>query len=392
MMTENKQDWVRWQGRALALGVAGLVLCGAGAWFRPAPFFRSYLVAFNFWLGIALGSLAIVMLYHLTGGGWGLVIRRLLESATQTLPWLALLFIPLLFGLHEIYSWANPDEFARAAILGNKSRFLNVPFFEIRAGIYFAVWLALAYLVNKWSRDQDQSGDPRYLRRFRLLSGPGLILYGLTITFASVDWVMSLDPQWFSTIFALVFAVGQILAAFAFVIGAAVLLAARPPLADLVSPQLFNDLGNLLLTFTMVWAYVAFSQFLITWSGNLPEEIRWYLPRFQEGWQWLGIALVLCQLALPFLLLLSRTVKRTAGYLARVAALILVMRFVDLLWQIIPAFPPSNLLGHGWDFAAALVAMLGIGGIWLAVFLRQLDKWPLVPVHDPVLAEVIHHD
>jgi hypothetical protein len=386
----DKPEWDHLQQRALVVGAAGLIVCAAVAFFHPAALARSYLVAYNFWLGIGLGSLAIVMIYHLTGGGWGLVVRRLLESATRTLPLLALLFVPLLLGLHRLYSWTNPEQMVGDAVLEHKAIYLNIPFFFVRAVVYFAVWITLAFFVNRWSRQQDEVSDAGLPRRFQLLSGHGLVLYGLTITFASVDWVMSLEPHWFSTIFAVVFGTGQVLGAFAFAIAALTLLASRPPLRDIVSAAHLQDLGSLLLAFVMVWSYVSFSQFLLIWSGNLPDEISWYLPRFQGGWQWLGVGLVLCQFALPFLLLLSRDIKRNPRALAAIAVFTLVMRFIDLLWEIVPAFPPSDLVGHWLDIAGAVVAAIGVGGVWLAVFLWQLKKLPLVPLHDPVLAEMHH--
>jgi hypothetical protein len=391
MSTAQTIGWAHWQRRAQAVGLVGLVVCAGLAFLHPRPFFRSYLVAFNFWLGIALGCLVIVMLYHLTGGGWGFVIRRLLESASRTLPLLVLSFVPLIFGLHDLYAWSNPGEDGHSALAGNKGLYLQVPFFLGRAAFYFVVWLVVAFLINRWSREQDRTADPDLPRRFRLLSGPGLVLYGFTITFAAVDWVMSLQTDWFSTIFPVVFAVGQILTAFAFVIAVLALLADRPPFSGLVSAELLQDLGNLLLAFVMVWAYVSFAQFLLIWSGNLPEEIAWYVPRIQGGWQWLGWTLVTCQFALPFLLLLFRDVKRQPRTLAAVAGLVLALRFVDLVWQIVPSFAPPGLLGHWLDILIALVALVGLGGIWMAVFLWQLNRAPLVPPHDPALAEGSHH-
>ena len=391
MSSEDRPAWDGVQRRALGVGAAGLILCAGIGVFQHGAFFRGYLVAYNFWLGVALGCLAITMLYHLTGGGWGLILRRLLESATRTLPLLLVFFVPLLFGLHELYEWADPEAAARDSLLQHKSVYLNVPRFVAFSAGYFVIWLVIAYLLNQWSRDQDATADPRLLRRFRLLSAPGLVLYGLTITFASVDWVMSLDWHWYSTIFPVVFAIGQVLTGFAFATAAAAFLASRPPLADIVTPAHFQDLGNLLLAFVMFWAYVSFSQFLLIWSGNLPEEIRWYAPRFEGGWQWIGVGLILCQFAVPFLLLLSREVKRNPRALCRVAVLVLCMRFVDLMWQIVPAFPPGDLLGHWLDIATALLAWLGLGGIWMGVFVWQLKRMPLLPLHDPAFLEIVPH-
>jgi len=376
---------------ALVVGLLGLAVCAAGIFLIPAPTFRGYLVAYQFWLGIALGSLALLMIYHLTGGGWGLLLRRLLESSTRTLPLLALLFLPLLLGLDELYVWtgnaageAHPPE-------GKFEWYLTVPGYIVRAAIYFAVWLGLAWLLNRWSRQQDRTDDPRLAARMATLSGPGLVAFVLTLTLAAVDWVMSLEPHWFSTIFAVVFGVTQLLAALALAIVALYALSSSPPLAQLVSPRYSRDLGNLLLALVMIWIYVVYSQFFLIWIGNLPEEIVWYLPRLSGGWEGLILVVVGLQFALPFLLLLFRGVKQRLGSLAGVGAIILATCLIHLFWQIVPAFPPARLVDHWPDAVGTLVAFLGIGGIWVAVFLHQLGNAPLVAPRDPMLEEVTAH-
>ena len=373
----------RIQYRSLIVGLAGLTLCAAGAFLNPEQFFRSYLLAYLFWIGIALGCFAIVMLHHLVGGAWGFVIRRLLESGTRTLPLMAVLFLPLLLGLHDLYHWAHPAEVAGDKILQHKSLYLNIPFFLARAGMYFAVWIAVTYLLNKWSLTQDRTGEAFLTRRLQFLSGPGLVLYVLTVTFASIDWVMSLEPHWFSTIYGIMFVVGQALAALAFVTAVAVLLADREPLSQVISSAHFHDLGNLLLAFVVLWAYVAFSQYLITWSANLAEEITWYLHRTKGGWAWIGLFLILFHFILPFLLLLSRDTKRRTRMLLIVASTVICMRLVDLFWLVMPAFHPAGFSVHWMD----LVAPIGVGGIWVAVFVWQLKRGALLPLHDPRLRE-----
>jgi hypothetical protein len=386
--TENiHHQFDRLQHRAFAVGLAALAVLVGGVLLNSEQFFRSYLLAYVFWIGIALGSLAIVMLHHLVGGAWGSVIRRLLEAGTRTLPLMTLLFIPILFGLHDLYLWARPDHVAADQLLQHKSLYLNIPFFVIRNILYFAVWIVTATFLNRWSFEHDRTGEPILTRRLRLLSGPGLVLYGLTVTFASIDWVMSLEPDWFSTIYGILFIVGQGLTTLAFVIPAAVLLADRQPLSKVIAPTHFHDLGNLLLSFVVLWAYIAFSQYLIIWSGNLPEEIPWILRRTTGGWEWIGLFLVPFHFVLPFLLLLSRGTKRSARMLFRVAVLILFMRIVDLFWIVVPAFLPTGLAIHWMDLAA----FIGVGGMWLAVFVRQLKARPLLPLHDPRLREAVHH-
>jgi hypothetical protein len=238
--------------------------------------FRSYLIAYLFWFGIALGCLPLLMLHHLVGGAWGFVIRRILEAGTRTLPLMIVLFVPLLLGIHSLYEWSDPEIVARDQILQAKHAYLNVSFFIIRAVVYFAAWIIFAYFLNRWSAEQDATGNPILLRRFQLLSAPGIVVYTLGITFASIDWGMSLEPHWFSTIYGMLFIVGQTLAALAFVIPVAVLLSDSPPASGFMKADVFQDLGNLLLAFVMLWAYISFSQYLIIWAGNLPEEIPWY--------------------------------------------------------------------------------------------------------------------
>jgi hypothetical protein len=378
-MPGPEMDRLQW--RALAVGVVALAACVAGAFRNPGQFFHSYLMAFLFWTGMALGCLALTMLQHMTGGNWGLVIRRLVESGSGTLPLMALLFVPVAFGLRSIYDWTRPG----VDLPPQQLEYLKPRFFLLRAVAYFLVWLALAYVLNKWSRQQDRTGDRQLIRKMQFVSGPGLILYGLTMTFAAVDWIMSLEPRWYSTIFGLMIIEGQVLSAMALAIAAGVLLAGCAPLGRVLQPRHLHDLGKLLLAFVMVWAYLAFSQLLIMWSGNLPEEISWYLRRLAGGWQWVGVALLLFHFALPFVLLLSREIKRNPRTLARLAALVLVMRVVDLFWLTAPEFPPAGFHFHWMDIAAPV----GVGGLWLAAFAWQLKTWPLLPVGDPNLAEAL---
>lgn len=368
-------------GAGLVIGVAGMLL-GAG----PEQFFRSYLVGFMFCLGISLGSMAVAMIHHLSSGGWGMVARRPLEAAARTLPLVTLYFIPIvIFGIKPLYSWARPEVVAHDAVLQLKSLYLNVPFFLIRAAIYFVAWNALALTMTRWSSEQDRSGlrPIGTERKFRLLSAGGLLVYALTITFASIDWVMSLDPHWFSTIFGILFMGGQGLAALAFVIIVLASVSNLPPFAGAIKPLHFHDLGKLMFAFVMLWAYFSFSQFLIIWSGNLPEEIPWYLERMHGIWGFIAIALIVVQFAAPFLLLLSRELKRNARMLRNVAIVVLAMRYFDLLWLIKPGAEGLHL--HWMDFALPA----GLFGLWLFVFVGQLRKRPALPVYDPYFAEAM---
>jgi hypothetical protein len=375
------------QRLALVVGVAGLALCAVGFAGNRAHFFKAYLLAYVFWIGIALGSLAISMLHHLSGGAWGVVIRRVLEAASRTLPFMALLFLPIAFGVHELYLWANPEAVAKDAILQHKAAYLNVPFFIIRAAIYFVIWSALAYLLSKWSLEQEQRGETGQALRMQRLSGLGLVLYALTILFMSVDWIMSLDPHWFSTIYGILFMGGQGLSAFAFAIAVAVLLSRTEPMSRVIAPAHLHDLGKLMLAFVMLWAYFSFSQFLIIWSANLPEEIPWYLRRWGGGWQWVGLLLIFGHFVLPFVLLLSSDIKKSGRTLIGVAVTIILMRIVDLFWNIGPLHHEESF-GATWLDAVAPVAL---GGIWLAIFLWQLRTRPLLPLGEPYLAEALEH-
>jgi hypothetical protein len=292
--------------------------------------------------------------------------------------------------VQALYAWAQPSA-AWDEALRHKAVYLNVPGFAVRAVVYFAIWLALAFVLDRWSARQDQGAGPDLSRRFRVLSGPGLVLYGGTITFASIDWVMSLEPHWWSTIYPILFAVGQALQGMAFGVAALVLLSQRPPLSDVVRRDHRRDLGNLLLTFVMLWAYMGFSQFLLIWADNLPEEIPWYLRRLRGGWEWVAVLLLIFQFGFPFLALLFRDVKDDGRRLAAVAVLVLVMRFVDIVWWVEAAFPDGMSVWLLLDVAA----LVGVGGVWLWCFLWTLGRRPLLPLHDPYLseslAEVPHH-
>ena len=373
----------RLQKKSFLIGIIVIGVSLILAFLSPVQFFRSYLFAYVFWVGLALGSLAITLLHHLSGGRWGAVIRRVLESGTRTFPLLLILFLPLIPGIRSLYLWSDQEKVAADHILQQKTAYLNVPFFLGRTALYFVVWLLLAYLLNKWSRQEDQGSTARLQSRFQFLGGIGLLLYGLTATFASIDWMMSLEPHWFSTIYGLLVITGQVLSAFAFVIAVASVLMQYEPLSEKLTTTLFHDLGKLMFAFVMVWAYLAFSQFLIIWSGNLPEEIPWYKHRLTHGWQLLGLFIVVFHFALPFLLLLSRDLKKNPRLLAMVAVGVLFMRIVDLYWTIGPEFHQQGLTVHLLD----ILLPVGMGGIWLAFFFKQLKGWPLLPVNDPNLQE-----
>jgi hypothetical protein len=359
---------------ALVIGIVGIVLSLIGAVADPIHFFQAYLFAYLFAATSALGCLAILMIQFTAGGTWGLVMRRILEAGTLTIPLLALLFIPLLFGLPTLYPWARPEVVAQDALLQHKAGYLNVPFFIVRALIYFVVWIGLGLTLRRWSRKQDEVNDPEIRSHLQRLSIIGLLALTLTGTFALTDWVMSLEPDWASTIYAMMVAMGGLLAAFALVIAVLNWLSGNSPMGNLISPQVSTDLGNLLLAALMMWAYLAFSQYLVIWSGNLSGEITWYVRRIQGGWQWIALLIVLFHFALPFLLLLSRGLKRNLRRLGSVGVLLVVMHLIDTYWLVIPALQGTLQVNF-----LPIATVLGIGGLWTAAFIWQLRRLPLLP-------------
>jgi hypothetical protein len=372
---------------ALIVGIVGLAASIPGLIWSPQQFFRSYLLAFIYCLGVPLGCMAILMMHHLTGGGWGYLIRRALEAGTRTIGVMAIFYIPLLFGMHQLYPWTHPGAGGEPQYRQNHF-YLNTPFFIGRLIFYFAVWFGLTWLLNRMSVREDEAVDRRASGWLEGMSGPGLILWGMTITYSSVDWIMSLEPTWFSTIYGMLMMIVATLSALAFVILVARRTAVREPISQISTPQRFNDLGNLLLTFVMLWAYLGFSQFLIIWSGNTTEEITWYMSRARGSWAGLALILIIFHFAVPFALLLSRDVKRKPGSLSRVAALLIGLTLIDLYWLLVPAFEKDGPSVHWTN----LTTVAGIAGIWLWAYFGQLSREPLLPARDPQLIELMEED
>jgi hypothetical protein len=371
---------------ALAVGALFFALLVFGLLVDRVQFFHAYLVGFIFWIGITVGGMALLMLQHLTGGAWGLIIRRVLEAMTRTLPLMIILFIPVLVGLNQIYPWTNRAEMDQVPALREKAaHYLNPAFFMTRAALYFAIWSLMALLLNWLSLQQDRTADRRFAKRLQMISGPGLGLLILTITFASIDWVMSLDPAWSSTIYGLIFVASWSLSALAFGILVMSWLSQREPMNAIVRPSYFNDWGNLLMTLVMLWTYFAFSQYLIIWSGNLPEETIWFVARKHGGWGVIALAIVILQFFFPFLTLLSRAAKRSPQKLALLAGLILTMRLVDVIWLIEPSFNREHFHLSWMD----LVAPIAMGGLWIATFAWQLQRRSLVPINDSQLEQAL---
>jgi hypothetical protein len=365
----------------VVLTIVGFVLSG------QARFFQAYLVAYTWVFGIVLGSMALLMVQHLTGGAWGVVIRRPLEAAVRTMPIMTILYVPILFGIHDLYHWSHPEVVANDPLLQWKEPYLNTPFFIARQVVYFVIWNVMAWLLASWSAQQDRASDAGLLRKFSILSGAGLVIYSLTVTFAMVDWTMSVNPHWFSTMWGPLYIAGQGLSAFAFAVVVLIMLAQTTPLSRVVTSHHLHDLGKYLFAFLMMHAYLSFSQFLIIWSANLAEEIPHYLVRWDGGFQYVSIFVIVGHFIVPYALLLSRETKRSFSRLRLIAAWILFARLVDYFWHVAPEFHQDGLIIGILDIATAIA----LGGIFLALFAANLKKHPLLPVHDPGLPKAIAH-
>jgi hypothetical protein len=379
----------RLQQRALVVGGIALLVSISGALRTPGPFYQSYLMSFMLILGLTLGSLGLLMLQHLTGGHWGIIIRRSLESATRTLPLILVFFLPIVFfGMKYLYgAWLDPEELRKEPLSKFQQSYLTAGGFQARAVIYFAVWLLLMFLFNRWSKEQDVNREDRALRRrLAMLAGPGIILYVFAMTFASIDWVMSLSPHWASTIYGFLYVAGQLISSMSFMIAIVVLLAQTEPFSSVLQKRHLHDLGKLLLAFVMLWAYFDFSQLLIIWSGNQPEEISFYRTRLYGGWGVVAVLVLIFHFFVPFFLLLSQDVKRNAKVLPKIAMWLIFMRLVDLFWMTRPEF--TSRAAPTW---LDLVLPIALGGLWLGFFAFNLKQQPLLPIGDPKLAEAIEH-
>ncbi len=363
--------------------VAAVLVVGSliGLFLDPAQFMHSYLLGYMLWIGATLGSMAMLMLLHLTGGFWGIVIRRVFEAATRNIWLMIVLFIPIIIGAHHLYDWTKPGLVASDEHIRHLQQYLSLKWFVFRAVIYFIAWGAMIYFLNFWSSLQDTPPERELDKRFRRISGPGLVIYGFTLTFSSVDWVMSLNPHWTSTMYPLIFLAGQALLALSFAVAMEQLLVKYPPLSAALKPSQTVDQGNLMLALVMLWAYFSFSQWLIIWAGNLPDEISWYMDRLHGGWEYIALFLVFFHFAVPFALLLSRARKKVLSRLFKLALWLMFIRWVDLLFLIEPNF--KNNQGHFHLSWMDVVVPAAIGAVWTFLFLRNLKQRPLLAPYDP---------
>lgn len=399
----------RMQSRAFAVGAVFSVALIAAVFIFPGGwklFLRSWLFAYMFWLGLALGSLTLLMLQYASGGNWGRLGRRMWEAASSTLPLLFLFWLPIAFGMKQLYPWAamTQDEAVKALGWEKVHYYLNPTLFWVRGFAYFIGWMALAWYLRRWA-DREEAGQttPAQFVRIQNVSGFGIVFYALAITFASIDWTMSLNPYWWSTIWGMMFMVGQVLTAFCFTVYLITRLAPIEPLSRMFKVDYLHDFGKMMFAFVVLWAYLSFSQWLIVWSGNMVDEIRWYLMRLRGGWQYFGTALIFVHFVFPFALLLSRNLKRHAARVVKIALLVLFMRFVDLFWLTAPNFYSSFSAGASQSFFPGegmqkfglqdgimyVLAAIAMGGIWLGVFYWRLSKRSLMPVNDPHFVEML---
>lgn len=376
------------QTPALGIGGISLALSLVGALIWTQQFFQAWLVAYMYWLGMSLGCTAVLMMQYISGGRWGAAIRRPLEAGASNVPYMAIAFIPVALGVKYLYPWADPAQVAASEVLQFKSGYLNPTMFVVRAAIYFAIWTTISTRLVAWSRQQDVDGyDRTRAGRVSVLSHVGIIVWVLSMSLAAVDWAMSLEGAWFSHIYPLMFAGGQILNAMAMSILVSARIADHRPVTSVLSPDRFLDLGKLLLAFVMVWAYFQLSQFIIMWGANLPEEVEWYVIRNTGGWHWFTLFLFIFHFVVPFGLLLSRTRKRKPMSIAAVATLLVVMRYVDIFWWITPTFSPESF----WIHPLHLTTALGIGGVWVWRYVGNLAAYPLLAVNDPVITAELEH-
>lgn len=370
---------------ALIIGAAGLALSAVGFLIDPHQFFHSYLVSYAYWVSLGVGGLFFVLLHHLVGVEWSIVLRRITETVMVTLPVMAVFFLPVIFGMHDLYHWSHPEAVAEDPILQGKSGYLNPVFFIVRTAIFFAVWFVLARLLYRYSIRQDQGENTT--SKMHNLSAAGMILFAFTVTYAAYDWLMSLEPHWYSTIYGVWFFAGSILTYLCFTVVFGLFLRGKGVLETAIKTDHYHDLGKLMFAFTIFWAYIAFSQYFLIWYANIPEETIYYLKRWNGSWQTVSLVLVFGHLMFPWLALVSRGAKRNLLFLKLIAIWVLVMHWVDLHWAVMPNHHKDGFHLSWMDVST----MLGIGGMFLWYFFRRFSAQALIPVKDPKLDVSLNH-
>ncbi|MCB9511516.1 MAG: hypothetical protein H6695_15110 [Deferribacteres bacterium] len=370
---------------ALIVGGAGLLLSAVGFFVDAKQFYHSYLAAFVFWTTIALGGLFFTMLHHLTGATWSVVLRRFSEAIMVILPVLAILFLPIIPGMHDLYHWTHEEAVAADHILQQKEPYLNIPFFLIRAVFYFGVWFLLARTLKKYSTQQDNAPEPSLTDKMRRFSAPGMLLFAVTLTYAAFDWLMSLNPHWYSTIFGVYIFSGSLLSVLAFILLAALYLRGKDVLQSVITLEHYHDLGKLLFGFTVFWAYIAFSQYMLIWYGNIPEETEFFLQRWEGSWKYVSMVIVFFHFALPFLILVTRAAKRNLALMKVMGFWFLIIHYVDIHWIVMPTLHTEGFSLSWIDFTT----LIGIGGLFVWYFWKQFAQQATVPINDPKLQSSI---
>jgi hypothetical protein len=375
-----------WVWVALVAGVVGLgvsFVLGRASEEATQQLLRSYLVAYMYFLGLGMGGLFFVMVTHLTRAGWSVALRRLAEAVSFAIVPMAVLLVPILLGIHDLYEWSHESEVAGDALLEHKAPYLNTTFFVWRLIGYFAVWVVLTVYFVRRSLQQDRTGDARLTLEMEKVSAPGMILYALTLTFAVFDLLMSLYPHWYSTIFGLYYWSGAVVGFFALLAMLLFALQRVGLLRGVVSGEHYHDVGKLIFAFVVFWAYMAVSQYLLIWYGNIPEETVWYLRRQTGQWTWVSVLLIVGHFFVPFLALMSRHPKRRPVTLVIAAAWVLIVHWWDVYWLVMPEWSPETLPLGLYD----VTCFVGVGGVFLAAVLFRLTRSPLIPVKDPRLHE-----
>lgn len=360
------------------IGVAASVIAFM---INPQHFFHAWLTGFMFWFTLAAGALFFVMMHHLVGATWSVVLRRIGEAVMAVLPYMIVAILPVIFGIGELYHWSHADVVAGDKGLQGKIAYLNAPFFVIRILVYFAVWTILVRLLYTASLRQDEDHSEKLRLRFRRVSASGMILFAFTLTFAAFDWLMSLDAHWYSTIFGAYIFAGGVVAVLAFLPLVSMLLRRRHAMADMITTEHYHDMGKLLFAFVIFWAYMAFSQYFLIWYGNIPEETEWFISRWTGSWKTISLILVFGNFVIPFFILITRGAKRRLTMLGFFAVWLLLMHWVDLYWVIMPSLYPDG--AHlSWIDLAPITAL---GGAFIAMFWRIFSAHPTVTKGDPKL-------